>query len=450
MANQEAFDSLSKFESGSSAQTEVKAKPRHRELAPGLAGIAEDVEDTDAAGFTDATLIIDEKTNKRLRSMIYRRILPLMVLAYLMQALDKSTTVTGIQKDTHMKGQDYALTSTFLWVGIIAGFAESLLGPCLLHLSVMWFTKSESAAVLALYQSMLGFSNIILGIVGWGYYHISDSALHSWQWLFITIALLSILSGEDKVLFVERVRSNDQGIKNSKWKNDQAIEALTDPFIWLLFLLMMFYTLIFGGIGTFSGLLITKAFDFTTLDAQLLGMPSGAVAVLFYFITGWAAKKTDQTLWVMLGTVVPNVAGTIVLRTVAGSNSTRGGLLFSFYLMQALGANNPLIFGMLSRATATKKTVAYAIVFVAWAGGNAAAPQIFQAKWAPRYLESLDIHFGLYGAFVLTIFATRVLLVHRNKAKVAAQLGVAGEVNEHLHAFSDLTDLKNPDFRYSL
>jgi hypothetical protein len=36
---------------------------------------------------------------------------------------------------------------------------------------------------------------------------------------------------------VERVRSNDQGIKQKTWKKDQAIEALTDPYLWLLFTL---------------------------------------------------------------------------------------------------------------------------------------------------------------------------------------------------------------------
>lgn len=53
------------------------------------------------------------------------RILPLMTLAYLMQAMDKSTTGTasimGLLADTNMVGQDYALTSTFLWCGVIVG-----------------------------------------------------------------------------------------------------------------------------------------------------------------------------------------------------------------------------------------------------------------------------------------------------------------------------------------
>lgn len=32
---------------------------------------------------------------------------------------------------------------------------------------------------------------------------------------------------------------------------------------------------------------------------------------------------------------------------------------------------------------------------IGWSGGNAIAPQLFQARWAPRYLHSLVIHLVL-------------------------------------------------------
>lgn len=48
-----------------------------------------------------------------------------MCLAYLTQALDKGTlgpsSIMGWQADVGAKGQDYALTSTMLWAGIICG-----------------------------------------------------------------------------------------------------------------------------------------------------------------------------------------------------------------------------------------------------------------------------------------------------------------------------------------
>lgn len=86
-----------------------------------------------------------------------------------------------------------------------------------------------------------------------------------------------------------------------------------------------------------------------------------------------------------------------------------------------------------------------------WASGNAIAPQLFWADWAPRYINSLYIHLGLYCCFIGIILATRVLLVGRNKAKIAAQTAADGSViNRNENAFSDLSDIQNPDFRYSL
>jgi hypothetical protein len=51
------------------------------------------------------------------------------------------------------------------------------------------------------------------------------------------------------------------------------------------------------------------------------------------------------------------------------------------------------------------------------------------------------------ACFILVVLATRWLLVRRNKAKIAAQ---GEDKPDNSLAFEDLTDLQNPDFRYSI
>lgn len=116
----------------------------------------------------------------------------------------------------------------------------------------------------------------------------------------------------------------------------------------------------------------------------------------------------------MIAFVIPNLIGTIVLICVAPSPSSQGGLIFAFYMMQCFQAVsrtrigrpdsvllmvqcNPSIFLMLSRNCAgqSKRSITYAMTYIGWAGGNAIAPQIFQSKWAPRYVNSLYIHIAL-------------------------------------------------------
>lgn len=63
----------------------------HVELAKDGHGV---VADDAANGYVDPKLVITPEESKRLRRRINKRILPLLCLAYLCQALDKSTTGT--------------------------------------------------------------------------------------------------------------------------------------------------------------------------------------------------------------------------------------------------------------------------------------------------------------------------------------------------------------------
>lgn len=53
------------------------------------------VADDAANGYVDPTLVITPEESARLRKRIHKRILPLLCLAYLCQALDKATTGTS-------------------------------------------------------------------------------------------------------------------------------------------------------------------------------------------------------------------------------------------------------------------------------------------------------------------------------------------------------------------
>ena len=55
-------------------------------------------------------------------------------------------------------------------------------------------------------------------------------------------------------------------------------------------------TLVVGGLGAFSNLLINKAFGFDVLQSQLLHIPTGFVQVLIYAITAVIITKTNQVI----------------------------------------------------------------------------------------------------------------------------------------------------------
>lgn len=74
---------------------------------------------------------------------------------------------------------------------------------------------------------------------------------------------------------------------------------------------------------------------------------------------------------------------------------------------------------------------------------------------APRYFIAFAVHLGCYTLLVFTIVFLRFWLVRQNKKKdaAAAELLAAGVIADTdeakmAHAFDDLTDRENPNFRY--
>lgn len=74
----------------------------------------------------------------------------------------------------------------------------------------------------------------------------------------------------------------------------------------------------------------------------------------------------------------PAIAGTAIIYSIQPDAHTRVGLLIAFYCTQFILAEGNLLFSLISRNVAgqTKKSTVLAITFVAWAAGNATAPQV--------------------------------------------------------------------------
>lgn len=76
---------------------------------------------------------------------------------------------------------------------------------------------------------------------------------------------------DGKRLMIERVRHNETGIQNRKFKISQLLEALRDPLVWCYVLLITVANLVTGGLAVFSNLIV-RGFDFSLLQTQLLNI----------------------------------------------------------------------------------------------------------------------------------------------------------------------------------
>lgn len=141
--------------------------------------------------------------------------------------------------------------------------------------------------------------------------------IYSWQLLFLVLGVATCVwavfvgwwlpdspmkakcfTEDEKHLLVERVRANETGIQNRTYKRYQIVEAVTDPVVWCYIMLQLTSTLVIGGLGVFSGLIISS-FGFDYLQTQLLNIAQGALTIVIMVGSAWIASKTGQTALVM-------------------------------------------------------------------------------------------------------------------------------------------------------
>lgn len=121
------------------------------------------------------------------------------------------------------------------------------------------------------------------------------------------------LSPEQRDLAVDRIRSNQTGMKNNQYKWKQVWEALTDIKVWLLVLYMLSNSIPNGAYTTVSpyckqsltdmtltpcfqfSSLVVSGLGFSRLQVYLLQLPTGAVHGIFALGSTYLCSKLKQS-----------------------------------------------------------------------------------------------------------------------------------------------------------
>lgn len=134
------------------------------------------------------------------------------------------------------------------------GVTEAAVTPGFALLTSQWYTKKEQGSRTSIWFSFNGFAQIFGGLLAYGIARGTakyGSAIEPWKIVFLVTGLITVcvgfiflwvipdsqlnarwLSKEDRLLAVERVRVNQQGIGNKHFKMYQLKEALLDPLTW--------------------------------------------------------------------------------------------------------------------------------------------------------------------------------------------------------------------------
>jgi len=251
----------------------------------------------------------------------------------------------------------------------------------------------------------------------------------------------------ERLIIVSRKRDDQSGPDRRQWNSSQALEAFVDPKIWLFFLFGFTANVPNGGTSNF-GTLIVKGFGFNTFQTTLMQIPYGMVIVAFILAALYAntkMPKNTRTI-LMVATNIPTVVGFAMIAW----GGSKGARLAGYWLTGASNATFVVGLSLVSGNVGgqTKKALASASVFLGVAAGNIVGPFLFKDSEAPVYLTGIVGCLVSRGLEIVIIIILRIIFVTANNRRDKALAEGRTEYDERVSALEDISDWRNPAFRY--
>ncbi|KAI9725141.1 MAG: hypothetical protein M1828_003483 [Chrysothrix sp. TS-e1954] len=354
-------------------------------------------------------------------------------------------------------------------VRFFLGLFEAAVTPGFAFITSQWYTKREQAYRIGIWFSFNGWAQILGGLVAYAIDRgvaAHGAAIDSWKIVFLVTGLLTACMGilfyfivpdnqlnawflnkQERILAIERIRKNEQGVGNKHWKMYQFKEALLDPLTWLFFLYALIGDIPNGGITNFFSQLIVS-FGYTETQSLLYGTPGGAVEVVTITLWGWLSYHYGNRIFFGACSLSLSIMGIILIVALPLDNPK--GRLAGYYFTQASATSFVALLSLISSNVAgyTKKTTVAAIYLVGYCAGNIIGPQTFRPKDAPRYVpgEITILVCWCLCLILLGLIWAYCKYQNRQKQKLREQPGYEKLSNQE---FLDLTDRENPEFVYS-
>ncbi|KAI0976363.1 MFS general substrate transporter [Xylaria arbuscula] len=361
----------------------------------------------------------------------------------------------------------------------LLGVFESVVNPGFILCLSMWYRANEQPLRMVSYYSMNGVAGIFGGLLGYAIGHIM-TGLPRWQYVFLIFGSVSLawgcvfvafmpdlpttarfLSASQKIVAVERVAQNRQGVKNQHFKTYQMWQCLRDPKTWILFVMSVAAQIPNAAQTTFTSIIL-ETFGFDVLQTQYMQIPGSAIQVSSLLVSGYISSRfPNMRCAVMLGgNLICVAAGGALVGLPVGADGTmnKWGRLVALWLcsFQSVGFSMSLTMVSSNVAGYTKKQLTGAILFVGYCVGNIIGPQTFIASEAPFYTSAyiaILIGYSLKTLMVVVLYLYMwAVNKKRDREAVASDSGLTIEQEKEAieRGMQDVTELDNPGFRYVL
>lgn len=360
-------------------------------------------------------------------------------------------------------------------VRTVLGALEGAITPGFILVTAAWYRGSEQTARIAIWCLANGGAQIVGGAIIFGIARGLDQnpsiTFPGWKIVFIVTGLLTVVLGaglyfympssipeatwlteDEKILAVERLRVNEQGIGNKRFKMYQFKEALLDIRTWLHFLITLSLEIPSGGTTVFFSQLL-KSYGFTTEQNLLVSMPTGVVQIstTLFFCCWLLPRLGRRCLTGALATLLSIFGPSLMLGLQYPDEPlhARIGQIIGYYI--TIG-NSPVpwIIGMgmytINSAGHTKKITVNALNLIAYCIGFLVGPQIFIDP--PLYRRAKVGVIVCWCVSFCLFFVLWWVNVRENRRRDERDRVDPPPVIEG-HEFLDLTDFENRHFRYA-
>ena len=365
----------------------------------------------------------------------------------------------------HVAAKNYA---GMLALRFLLGMFEASISPAIMNIVSMFYTRSEQPLRMCVFLAFNGVATMVGALLGYGLGHAHSPHIKTWQLIFLVIGLMNFvwawvflwvmpdspatakfLTHKQRIVAIDRIASNNIGVKTKQFNARQALEALLDIKVHCLMLIGLGCGVVNGGVSNFASSLI-RGFGFSGIYATLLQLPTGAIEFVVVPICGLAAGYFRDSRCIILALIcLPPLAGLLGIRLTPLTE--RWSLVGCTWLQYIIGAPVILSWNLLTTNIAghTKRSTANGLWFVFYAAGNIAGANIFFAKEKPRYFSALTGLIVCYcGMFVIALFL-RQYMWWENKRRDKKHGAVENE-QAIQDGFKDQTDMQAKHFRYAL
>ncbi|RAK82208.1 putative allantoate permease [Aspergillus fijiensis CBS 313.89] len=387
--------------------------------------------------------------------------------AFLRKYTSFNILIWGVVLLCHVATNSYA---GLLCVRFFLGAFEATVTPAFVLFTSCWYKQDEQAKRMGFWLACNGFAQILIAAIAYGLSGVQTASIAVWKILFLVLGLPTILTGalyfwfipddqiharflshREKLIAVDRIRGNFQGIGSHTWKWAHFFEAFRDSRTYLYVLFSLLMNIPNGGITTFGSLVISS-FGFSSRMSLLLNMPMGLVDIVCKLgLTYLSDRFLDRTIFAIIAILIPMVGG--ILMIVLPLHA-KAGLLMGYYFIGAAGTSWCLVMVMISNNTLgyTKKATVNGLQILAYAAGNWIGPQTFRSNQAPEYFDGKMMVAIMYALAAATLLAIRLVNILENKRRDRQALSNPddGESVVVGTEFLDLTDFEQPAFRYVL